>query len=147
MGARWARAQDSSQEKNSLRRKAAQLLEAVLMSTANSLRSLVRTSFSAASFAAILSIVVAQIAYADDPARIMKSMTEYLANQKSLSASFDSDIEIITPELQKIQFTSSGQMKLSRPDKLRVRRTGGYADVELVYDGRTISIYGNNAIS
>ena len=38
-------------------------------------------------------------------------------------------------------------MKLSRPDKLRVRRTGGYADVELVYDGRTISIYGNNAKS
>jgi hypothetical protein len=77
----------------------------------------------------------------------MKSMTEYLANQKSLSASFDSDIEIITPELQKIQFASSGQMKLGRPDKLRVRRTGGYADVELVYDGKTISVYGNNAKS
>jgi hypothetical protein len=38
-------------------------------------------------------------------------------------------------------------MRLSRPDKLRVRRTGGYADVELVYDGKTISIYGNNAKS
>ncbi|MGP2420456.1 DUF2092 domain-containing protein, partial [Listeria monocytogenes] len=48
-------------------------------------------------------------------------------------------------ELQKIQFTSSGQMKLSRPDKLRVRRTGGYSDVDLVYDGKTISLYGNDA--
>jgi hypothetical protein len=38
-------------------------------------------------------------------------------------------------------------LKMSRPDKLRVRRTGGYADVELVYDGKTISIYGNNAKS
>jgi len=72
-------------------------------------------------------------------------MTDYLGTQKSLSASFDSDIEIITPELQKIQFTSSGQLKLSRPDKLRVRRTGGYADVELVFDGKTVSLYGNNA--
>jgi hypothetical protein len=48
-------------------------------------------------------------------------MTDYLSNQKTLSASFDSDIEVITPELQKIRFASSGQMKLSRPDKLRVR--------------------------
>jgi hypothetical protein len=72
-------------------------------------------------------------------------MTDYLASQKTLSASFDSSIEVITPEIEKIQFTSSGQIKMSRPDKLRVRRTGGYADVELVYDGKTISIYGNNA--
>ena len=38
-------------------------------------------------------------------------------------------------------------MKLNRPDKLRVKRTGGYADVELVFDGKTVSIYGNNAKS
>jgi hypothetical protein len=95
----------------------------------------------------IVTFAAAQSARADDPAKILKSMTDYLSGQKSLSASFDSDIEIITPELQKIQFSSSGQMKLSRPDKLRVRRTGGYADVELVYDGRTISLYGNNAKS
>jgi hypothetical protein len=96
---------------------------------------------------AILTFAAAQSARADDPSKILKSMTDYLSGQKSLSASFDSDIEVITPELQKIQFSSSGQMKLSRPDKLRVRRTGGYADVELVYDGRTISLYGNNAKS
>jgi hypothetical protein len=34
---------------------------------------------------------------------------------------------------------------MTRPDKFRVRRTGGYADVELVYDGKTVSLYGNNA--
>lgn len=94
--------------------------------------------------AAVLLLVVFP-ARADDPAKILKSMTDYLGGQKTLSASFESDIEIITPELQKIQFTSSGQMKLSRPDKLRVRRTGGYSDVDLVYDGKTISLYGNDA--
>ena len=83
----------------------------------------------------------------DDAAMILKASTDYLAAQKSISATFDSDIEVITPELQKIQFTSSGQMKLSRPDKLRIRRTGGYADVELTYDGKTLTIYGNNAKS
>jgi hypothetical protein len=96
---------------------------------------------------AVLLLAAPSAARADDAVMILKAMTDYLGSQKSLSASFDSDIEIITPELQKIQFASSGQMKLSRPDKLRVRRTGGYADVELVYDGKTISVYGNNAKS
>ncbi len=86
-------------------------------------------------------------AHADDPAKILKAMADYLTSQKALSAAFDSDIEIITPELQKIQFASSGQIKLGRPDKLRVRRTGGYADVELVYDGKMLSLYGNEAKS
>ena len=52
---------------------------------------------------------------------------------------------MITPDLQKLQFTSSGQIKLERPDKLRVKRIGGYTDVDLVFDGKTVSVYGNNA--
>jgi hypothetical protein len=87
----------------------------------------------------------AQSARADDPTKILKAMTDYTAAQKSISASFDSDIEVVTPELEKVQFTSSGKLQLARPDKLRIRRTGGYADVEMVYDGKTVSIYGNNA--
>jgi len=87
----------------------------------------------------------AQSARADDPAKLLKAMTDYTAAQKSISATFDSDIEVVTPELEKIQFTSSGKLQLTRPDKLRISRTGGYADVQLVYDGKTVSIYGNNA--
>lgn len=87
----------------------------------------------------------AQSARADDPTKVLKAMTDYTAAQKSISATFESDIEVVTPELEKIQFTSSGKLQLTKPDKLRIRRTGGYADVELVYDGKTVSIYGNNA--
>src|SRR3954468_2783951 len=87
----------------------------------------------------------AQSARADDAAKFLKAMTDYTAAQKSISATFDSDIEVVTPELEKIQFTSSGKLQLARPDKLRISRTGGYADVQLVYDGKTVSIYGNNA--
>src|SRR3954451_11289464 len=87
----------------------------------------------------------AQSARADDPAKFLKAMSDYTAAQKSISATFDSDIEVVTPELEKIQFTSSGKLQLTRPDKLRVSRTGGYADVQLIYDGKTVSIYGNNA--
>ena len=77
----------------------------------------------------------------DDPARkILKAMSDYVGSQKNLSVTFDSDIEIITLELQKLQFTSSGQFTLSRPDKLRASRTGGYNDVEFIFDGKTFTV-------
>ena len=116
------------------------------MDTGKTLRALIRISTTAASVA-ILVTAAGQTARADDAALILKAMTDYTGAQKSISATFDSDIEVITPALQKIQFTSSGQIKLNRPDKLRIRRTGGYADVELVFDGKTLSLYGNNAKS
>ena len=75
---------------------------------------------------------------------ILKSMSDWLGAQKSLELTFDSDIEIITPQLEKIQFTNSGTMVLVRPDKLRGHRVGGYADVELVFDGKTASVLGKN---
>jgi hypothetical protein len=80
----------------------------------------------------------------DDALKILKSMSDYLAGQKTISLSYDSDIEVITSEIQKIQFASSGQVLLSRPDKLRATRTGGYADVDFVFDGKTASVLGKN---
>ena len=104
-------------------------------------QSLVRMSAAAACMSILASPALAE----DDAAKILKAMTDYTAGQKSISATFDSDIEVITPDLQKLQFTSSGQIKLERPDKLSVKRIGGYTDVDLVFDGKTVSVYGNNA--
>jgi hypothetical protein len=81
---------------------------------------------------------------ADDAPQILKAMADYIASQKTISLTFDSDVEVVTPEVEKIQFASSGKMLLARPDKLRVSRTGGYADVEIVFDGKTISALGKN---
>ena len=80
-----------------------------------------------------------------DPDKILKAMSDYVTSQKTLSITFDSDIEVITSGLQKIQFTSSGQVQLSRPDKLRATRTGGYNDVEIVFDGKTFTINDKDA--
>jgi hypothetical protein len=79
-----------------------------------------------------------------DAKSILKAMSDYLAGQKTIAFAFESDIEVITPDLEKIQFTNSGTALLSRPDKLRARRTGGYADVELVFDGKMLSILGHS---
>jgi hypothetical protein len=67
-------------------------------------------------------------------------MTDYVGSQKSISVTYDSVIEVITSSLQKIQFTNSGQVQLSRPDKLRATRTGGYRDVEVVFDGKLVTV-------
>jgi len=90
------------------------------------------------------SVPLAQ-AQSDPAAKILKSMSDYVNGQKSLSITFDSDIEVITDSLQKIQFTSSGQVQLSRPDKLRATRTGGYRDVEIVFDGKTLTMNDKDA--
>jgi hypothetical protein len=89
-------------------------------------------------------MTIAQAQTADDAPQILKSMSDYVASQKIISLTYDSDIEVITSEVEKIQFTSSGKVLLSRPDKVRASRTGGYADVEIVFDGRTASGLGKN---
>jgi hypothetical protein len=76
---------------------------------------------------------------------ILKSMSTYIDSQKTIELTFESGIEVITPELEKIQFTSSGRALLSRPDKLQAHRVSGHADVTLFFDGKTVSIYEKNS--
>jgi hypothetical protein len=80
-----------------------------------------------------------------DATTLLKAMSDYVSSQKTIELSFDSDIEVITPQLEKLQFTNSGEVLLTRPDKLHAHRVGGYTDVALVFDGETVSIYSKNA--
>ena len=57
-----------------------------------------------------------------DAKSLLKAMADYVGSQKAIEFTFDSDIEIITPEVEKIQFTNSGEALLRRPDKLRAHR-------------------------
>jgi hypothetical protein len=96
--------------------------------------------------AALLSVTTV-LSRADDgdPRKILKAMSDYMAAQKSLSVRYDADIEIITPDLQKIQFTASGDVLVDRQGGLRATRTGGYADVELVFDGKAVIVHNRPA--
>lgn len=72
---------------------------------------------------------------------ILKAMTDYVQRQQNLSLKYDTDIEVVTPTVEKIQFSASGDITMSRPNKFRISRSGGYADVELVSDGSTVTVY------
>jgi len=80
-----------------------------------------------------------------DANRILKTMSEFIAKQQNVSIAFDSDIEIVTQDLQKIQFANSGTVLMSRPDKLRVTRTGGYSHAEVVFDGKAATLLNKDA--
>nr|MBS0022414.1 DUF2092 domain-containing protein [Gammaproteobacteria bacterium] len=93
---------------------------------------------------ALLALGPGAQAQESDAKSILKAMSDYVSSQKTIELTFDSDIEVITPQLEKIQFTSSGEALLRRPDKLRAHRVGGYADVALFFDGKTVSVFGKN---
>jgi hypothetical protein len=97
------------------------------------------------SLSALVALPGTQVKAADDDAdQILKSMSDYLAAQKTISADYDSSVEVITPQLLKLQFNSSGTLLLKRPNELRATRTGGYADVEMFYNGKALTVYGKN---
>jgi hypothetical protein len=77
--------------------------------------------------------------------KLLKAMSDFMAGQKSLSASFDTDFEVVTPTDQKLALASSGTVTIARPDKIRVNRSGGFADFEILYDGKALTLLGKNA--
>ncbi|HVK93533.1 MAG TPA: DUF2092 domain-containing protein [Noviherbaspirillum sp.] len=79
-----------------------------------------------------------------DAKRLLKAMSDYLAAQKAISFDFDSNLEIVSTEQQKIALASSGTLTLARPEKLHLTRTGGFESVELVFDGKTLTVLGKN---
>ena len=105
-----------------------------------------RMSFAGMLFlaAALVVALPAARAQASDAKSILKSMSDYVSRQKTIEFTFDSDIEVITPQREKIQFTNSGNVLLSRPNKLRAHRVGGYADVTLYFDGKTATVLGKH---
>jgi hypothetical protein len=76
---------------------------------------------------------------------LLKAMSDYLAGQKAISFDYDSNLEIVSTQQQKIGLASSGTLTLNRPDKLHATRSGGFANVEMVFDGKTLTLLGKNA--
>jgi len=79
-----------------------------------------------------------------DAKRILKSMSDYMAAQQSISLDFDATLEVVTTDGQKLALASSGTLTLNRPDKIHVTRSAGFAEVETWFDGKTLTLLGKN---
>lgn len=94
--------------------------------------------------AAMAFMTMAQVPVAwanEDEARsLIKSMSDFMAKQKTISFDFDSSLEVITSDKQKLAIANSGSVTMTRPDKLHVIRRGGFSDAELFFNGKTVSL-------
>jgi hypothetical protein len=80
-----------------------------------------------------------------DARRLLKAMSDYLAAQKAISFDFDSSLDIVSTQQQRITLAASGSLVLNRPDKLHVSRRGGFANTEISFDGKTVTLLGKNS--
>lgn len=93
-------------------------------------------------FAATLGNPSNGVADETDARNLLKSMSDYLAAQQAISFNYDASFEVITKEDQKLSLASSGSVTINRPDKLRATRAGGFADIELIFDGDALTVLG-----
>jgi hypothetical protein len=79
-----------------------------------------------------------------DADELLRSMSKFLAGTKAFSVVADVSFEFMTVEAQKLQLNSRASVLMERPSKFHIARQGRFADVELTFDGRQISIHSKN---
>lgn len=101
----------------------------------------------AAGMGMALAMALPMKAYADeaDAKALLKATADYMGSQTNISFSYDADLEVVTTEDQKLSLASSGTVNLQRPDKIHTTRSGGFANLESVFDGKTLSMLGKDA--
>lgn len=114
---------------------------------ARKLLSISAVSLSAAALSLMVCLGTPSGARADeaDAKKLLKAMSDYMGSQKAISFGFDATLEVVTKDEQKLALASSGAVTLNRPGKIRATRDGGHADVEMLFDGKTLTLFGNNA--
>lgn len=80
-----------------------------------------------------------------DAKQILQSMSDYMSGLDGMSFEYDATLEVVTTEDQIVGIASSGSVDVARPNRIHATRTGGFADVEMAYDGKTFGIVGKNA--
>jgi hypothetical protein len=80
-----------------------------------------------------------------DAKRLLKGMSDYLAAQQAISFDYDAILEVVTKDDQILALAGSGKVALNRPDKILATRSSGFADVEMSFDGKTLTLLGKNA--
>lgn len=79
-----------------------------------------------------------------DAKRLLKAMSDYVAAQQVILFDYDAILEVVTKDEQILALASSGQVTLNRPDKILATRSSGFADVEMSFDGKTLTLLGKN---
>jgi hypothetical protein len=91
-----------------------------------------------------ISPALAQSTIEADADAILRAMTDQLKGLKSFTADYDVDNEIVNKDGQKLQYSASGKISVSRGAGFLITRQGPFANAQLTFDGKVISLYGKD---
>jgi hypothetical protein len=77
-----------------------------------------------------------------DARALLKAMSDYLVAQDSFSFDYDSMLDVVTSDGETLSLASSGSVAVDRPGMIRASRKGGFVDLDMVFDGKNLSLYG-----
>jgi hypothetical protein len=101
-----------------------------------------------ASLLTVLLLLFSSSAAADSAAidpeadKVLRSMSSFLGSLSSFSMKANIENELVTDEGEKLQFSSSAKVSMERPGNLHMKRKGMFADMEMIYDGKTLTLHG-----
>ena len=80
-----------------------------------------------------------------DADEILRAMSQYLSGTKAFSVSADISNEVVTLDGQKLQMIASASAVVERPGHAYIHRQGKFADAEIFFDGKKLTLYGKSA--
>jgi len=92
-----------------------------------------------------LGSISAATADENDARNLLKAMSDYVSGQDVISFDFNATLGLITKDDQRLGLASSGAVSLNRPGQIRASRAGGHANIEMLFDGKMLTLYGDNA--
>ena len=74
--------------------------------------------------------------------KIVRAMSSYMGKLTAFSVDLGVDDEILDTTGRKLQFSASTSLVVRRPDKLYSHRQGPVADLELFFNGKSLTLHG-----
>lgn len=91
-----------------------------------------------------ISPVMAESGIEADADAILHAMSDQLKDLKSFTADYDVDNEVVDKDGQKIQYSASGKISVSRASGFLMTRHGPFANAQVTFDGKVVSLYGKD---
>jgi len=76
-----------------------------------------------------------------EPAKILREMTDYLKSLKQFSYRAEVTDDQVYGRGYKLQYSLDMEVFIRRPDKLRVNSQGDLENQDLIFDGKTLTLY------
>jgi hypothetical protein len=78
-----------------------------------------------------------------DAIAALQKMGEFLRNQQTFAVQSRATTDDVLPSGQKVQFSGTVDMRVRRPDRMRVDITGDRRNERIYYDGKTFTVFGD----